>query len=164
MATKHLRSSLTLVTALVSVMCIGNAAAKGPPPPPTPVTLTAPDPGVVIVQNDSTLNGFCIPDANRGLGFRITFDWTDYQPATKVKYYTLQLHHGSASPISVDTMASTYDYVACNAFVVDFNLTGWYWTVTVVGKGPAVQNPEQRPFSFASCRLSDGVTACNAPP
>ena len=169
MATKHLRSFLTLVTALVSMTCIGNAvAARRVPPPPTPVELLAPVANAEIVQNDPALATVCTDaglNATHGYGFRITFDWTDYLPATKVKNYTLEFHHGlSDPPLLVDTTASTYDYIACNAFVIDTNVSDWHWTVTVVGKGQTVpvQNPESRAFTFSLCRLSN-LSPCIAP-
>jgi len=166
MATKHLRSFLTVVTALVSVICIGNAAvAKGPPPPPVPVTLLAPAADAVIVQNDLALAAVCPFNPTFGYGFRITFDWTDYQPESKVKFYTVELHHGASTfftSLATTGPVSTYDYIACNSFVIDSNLTGWYWEVIVDGKGKVVQNPEQRPLSFAPCLLTGGF-ACNAP-
>jgi hypothetical protein len=165
-ATRHLRSFLTVATALVSVTCIGTAAGARRPPP-VPVTLIAPAADVVIVQNDPALQTICSGiNPAYGNGFRITFDWTDYEPVSKVKTYTVELHHGATIfSTSLDTTGaeSTYDYIACGNFVTDSNLTGWYWQVIVNGKGPAVQDPEQRPFSFAPCRLADG-SACNAPP
>lgn len=165
MATKHLRWFLTVATTLVSVTCIGNAAG-GKLPPSVPVTLIAPAADVVIVQNDSALAAVCPFNPTYGYGFRITFDWTDYQPASRVKTYTVELHHGATTFFSsLDTTGreSTYDYIACNNFVIDSNLTGWYWQVIVHGKGPAVQDTEHRPLSFGSCRLADN-SACNAPP
>jgi len=168
MATNHLRSSLVVVTVLISVMCVDLAeAGGGGRRRALPVALIAPAANAVIVQNDPALATICTnagQNATSGYGFRVTFDWSAYRPAKKVAFYTVELRHGSSSPISLDTAGqeTTLDYIACNNFVIDTNLSNWTWNVIVQGTGKLVQDPEHRPIHFGACRLPDN-SVCNAP-
>ena len=133
------------------------------PPTPANLTLTAPGSGATIVQNDPTIG--CTLDANRGYGYAIDFSWVNPQ-LKGVKRYRLVVQHGSA-PAVLDVIVpigTTYRWVPpCGSFVIDSNLTGWHWQVTALNNGTKViASSEQRPFSFAPCRLVD-TTPCNAP-
>ena len=164
MGTKHFRA-LAVVTSAVLLMFIGNAAeAGGRNRFRTPITLTSPAADVVITQNDPAIG--CSLNASRGYGFRIVFDWTSPPLKNNGSTYTLQLQHvGAVFPITLDGLTTTtYDLTDCNTFVIDSNLSNWYWTVSYVrANGTVGYVTEQRPFRFAPCRLSTGE-ACNAPP
>jgi len=144
--------------ALVSLIVAGVVSA-GPPAPPA-LVLSSPAADAVIAQNNSSIG--CSPDANRGSGFSIAFSWV--APAIKtVKGYELILQHGTATPaLDVRVTTAAYTFTACNAFVIDANLTGWHWQVKTLNNGKKVlATSEARPLSFAPCRLADGVTACH---
>ena len=96
----------------------------------------------------------------------IAFDWTTLRPLSPGSTFTLVLQHtGSIAPaLQQEGLTDpTYDFVDCNSFVIDTNLSNWYWQVMVVGHSGRVRSTsEQQPLSFAPCQLPGGQ-ACNAP-
>lgn len=84
---------------------------------------------------------------------------------THVASYELVVqHNGSFPALDVVVTQANYTWLACNAFVIDSNITNWQWLVRARSKGGhilAVSAPGN--FSFTTCRLVDGTTACYAP-
>jgi hypothetical protein len=160
MGTRHLRAA-AVVTSAVLLMFVANAA-EAQKKFQFQITLISPAASVVITQNDMTTG--CGLDPTRGYGFRIIFDWSS-KPLKNGSTYTLRLQHvGSSLPILVEGLTSaTYNFLDCNGFIIDSNLSNWYWQVShVMADGTVSKVSVQRPFSFAPCRLSTGE-ACNAP-
>ena len=151
-----------VLAAFVGLALVGIAVA-GPSPPPS-LTLNLPLSAATVTQNDSaTASLGCTFDANRGYGFVIDFSWT--APQVKVlKHYELVLQHGTSTPaLDVIVTGTSYRDLACNAFVIDGNLTGWHWQVSALGNGKkVVALSESRPLSFAQCRLAS-TAPCSAP-
>ena len=136
--------------------------AEAGPPPPANLTLIAPAPVAIIVQNDP-LTG-CALDANRGYGFEIDFSWVNAQ-LKGVKRYELVVQRTGSTLAALDVIvtATSFRFRSCQGFVIDGNLTGWHWQVTALNNGTKViAISELRPFSFAPCRLATGAV-CSAP-
>ena len=147
-----------IVLAVASLALVGIAVAA--PPPPPSMALNLPVSGAVITQNDS-LTG-CTFDATRGYGFVIDFSWI--KPQLKgLKQFRLVLQHGTATPaLDVIVAGTSFQYLACNAFVIDGNTSGWLWQVSALNNGKKViALSEQRPLSFGLCRVSG--LPCSAP-
>ena len=124
-----------------------------------PVHLTAPANGGQFLQNDASIG--CADHPTRGRGMRLAFDWEDVPGATR---YDIELRHtGSAFPaVRYAVGESSYETVACNAFVIDANLENWAWRVAAVGATESdVLWSEERVYRFAPCRLAD-ATPCFA--
>lgn len=155
-----------LLAALGMIACAGGEPA-GPEidsVDPHAVTLAAPAPDVVIAQNDPTTG--CTPHATRGYGMRIAFSWSPpTSGATPVLYHLRVQRDGSQYALFDDIVAgSSFTMIGCHAFVIDRNLTGWFWQVTPVAPDGTFGPPsEARPFAFHPCRLTNGQ-ACYAPP
>jgi hypothetical protein len=159
MGTRHFRT-WAVVTSAVLLMFVGNAA-EAQRKVNKIITLISPAANVVIPQSNPA-TGCAL--STYGYGYTITFDWNS-APLKNGHTYTLQLQHvGSAFPMVLDGLTtSTYILATCG-FVIDSNLSNWYWTVSrVSANGAVAQVSEQRPFSFAPCRLPSGA-ACNAVP
>ena len=128
------------------------------------MTLIAPAANAVITQNDPSLAGRCSPDATtRGYGYVIDFSWNLPPDLTHVKRYELVLQHDTTG-IPIVFNATSFQYLACNAFVIDNNLFNWHWQVSALNNGKkviAVSAPSPF-FSFALCRLASNAL-CNAP-
>ena len=144
----------------VSLALAGMAEAGMPPP--ASLALITPLANAVIVQNDPSTG--CTLDANRGYGTVINFSWVN--PHLKgVKRYRLVVQRTGASSAALDVIVTgtSFRWLSCNGFVIDFNLTGWHWQVTALNNGTKViAISELRPFSFAPCRLATGAV-CSAP-
>ncbi len=128
------------------------------------VTLLAPPEGAVIAQNDSSIG--CPPHEARGYGFQIQFDWTDVALPDGTAGYYLFVKNRSAMYPMIDWFVaeSEFDFTACNGFVIDRNMFGWYWLVQPVDAyGSVGAWSDTANFSFAPCRLPDG-RRCWAPP
>ncbi|HXU55739.1 MAG TPA: hypothetical protein VN744_09905 [Casimicrobiaceae bacterium] len=153
MVTQKRRFLSVAVTALVSTILIGSAAA---------VTLRKPAANAVITQNDPTIG--CALNPTYGYGYKIRFGWS---PTTVPNFghYHLVVQHGSSPPaIDEDLHHHRLKDLGCGTFVIDSNLSGWHWQVTTFdGNGNLVETSELRSFSFAPCRLSSGA-ACFAGP
>jgi hypothetical protein len=82
------------------------------------------------------------------------------------KTYTLLLQHtGAQFPALFQEGLTTpgFQLVDCGNFVVDSNLSNWYWQVSVVRPdGSVIIASERRALNFAPCRLSNGQ-ACSSP-
>ena len=153
MVTQKCRLLSFAVTAVVSMMLIGSAAA---------VTLRKPVANAVIAQNDPTIG--CPFSPTFGYGFKIRFGWSPTTVPT-FSHYHLVVQHGS-SPASIDEDVHQHHFkdVDCASFVIDSNLSGWHWQVTTFdGNGNLVETSELRPFSFAPCRLSGGQACFSGP-
>jgi hypothetical protein len=160
--TKHLRASL-LSVALVALMVAG-MDVEARRILPRKITLADPVTGAVIPQNDLATG--CALNATYGYGYMIAFDWSTARAVPNGTTFTLVLQHTGA-PFPALTQEGltdpSYLLVECNTFVIDSNLSSWYWQVSVFGADGRVRAvSEQRPLSFAPCRLSGGQ-ACNAP-
>ena len=144
--------------AFLGLALVGIAVAG--PSPPASLTLNTPASSAVIAQNDSSTG--CTFNANRGYGFVNNFSWTDPQ-LKGVHRYELVLQHGASTPaLDVIVTGTSYQDLACNAFVIDNNLSNWHWQVSALNNGKKViALSEQRPLSFAPCLVS-GVP-CSAP-
>jgi hypothetical protein len=126
------------------------------------ITLLDPAPDVVIVQNNPATG--CAANPTYGFGILMTFDWSSSKALTRKQTYTLTIHRAGALPDTYDGLTeSTFVLSECASFVLDQNLSNWFWQVSMIGgHGRVVAVSEQRPFSFAPCRLASGQ-ACNAP-
>jgi len=144
----------------VSLALAGMAEAGMPPP--ASLALTTPAADAVIVQNDPSTG--CTLDANRGYGFVINFSWVNPQLKGLKRYELVVQRTGSAlAALDVIVTGTSFQWRACNAFVIDGNLTDWHWQVTALNNGAKViARSEQRAFSFATCRLATGAV-CSAP-
>ena len=146
MVTQKHRFLSVAVTALVSTMLIGNAAA---------VTLRKPAANAVIPQNDPTTG--CPSNPAYGAGFKIKFGWS---PTTfrNFGHYHLLVQKGTATPIiDDDGRHHRFRYVTCG-FVIDSNLSGWHWQVTTFDiNGKLLETSELRSFSFGPCRVNGQV-------
>ena len=154
------RRIVALALGVVGLLTVVGIAIAMPIPPT--LTLNAPVSVVPVTQNDSTLG--CNFDSNRGYGYAIDFSWTA-PPIKNLHRYELVLQHvGGTSPaLDVVVTGTSYRLLACNAFVIDTNLTNWYWQVSALNNGHKVLAlSEQRALSFAPCRLAGGFL-CNAP-
>lgn len=98
-------------------------------------TLLSPDEGSRIRQNDPTTG--CYFDRGYGYGYQIAFDWSDVSAASS--YHVYAIHSGSAFPV-VDTIVveSRLFHRACNAYVIDSNLSDWKWRVASMGADGSV--------------------------
>ena len=169
METRHFRT-LAVVTSALLLMFVGNAAGGGRGRSYIAnngngaITLISPSANVVILQNDVATG--CPPTPTHPYGYMINFAWSDPQRLKNGNTYTVQMQHaGSVFPLVVQEglTTSTYAFVDCGSFIIDSNLSNWYWTVSHVRSNGTVNLiSEQRPFSFTPCRLSTGE-ACNAP-
>ena len=135
-------------------------------PPPAPVLLF-PINNAAVAQNSAAIGCSLLPgpDALRGFGFQIVFDWSDVVAPAGVAGYRISARKvGAALPIvdNVLVTAATYTLTSCNSFVADDGLTGWEWTVHAIDHGQQVSPISTGQFSFAPCRLADG-SACRAP-
>lgn len=132
---------------------IGNAAA---------VTLTTPVADAVITQNDPTIK--CPLNPTFGYGYKIVFQWAGAKPVNFGHYHLRVQHTGSVPVIDQNLKRQRRRLKQCDSFVIDSNLNNWIWQVTTFDNaGNVLDVSEQRSFSFAPCRLSNGQ-ACNAPP
>ena len=140
-----------------------------PTPMPTPKTTTlpvialnTPTAGATIVQNDPSTG--CSPDANRGYGFIVRFEWTAPLGQGLVQYELVVQHTGSDFPaLDVRVADANFTWTDC-AFVVDRNRADWHWQVTALnGDQQAIAASDKRAISFLPCRLADGTTPCSAP-
>lgn len=124
------------------------------------VDLVSPAANAVIPQNRSDIGCSLISGQEiRGHGLQILFDWADVAGA--VSYDIFATDVDARIPIVNTTVTgSQYTHTACNSFVADGNLEGWIWRVRARDNAGNVGAwSEDRPFSFAPCRLADG-TAC----
>ena len=149
-----------IVLAVASLALVGIAVAA--PPPPASMALNLPASGAEITQNDQSLSSRCPANANSGYGFVIDFSWINPQ-LKGLKRYELVLQHGTATPaLDVIVAGTSFQYLACNAFVIDGNTSGWQWQVSALNNGKKViALSEQRPLSFGLCRVSG--LPCSAP-
>jgi hypothetical protein len=152
MVTRNRRLLSVAVTALVSMTLIGSAEA---------VTLKKPAANAVIAQNDPTIG--CPSDPTHGSGFELKFTWSR-ATARNFSYYHLMVQHGASSPIIDDDLRPhRFASVNCGNFVIDSNLSGWHWQVTMFDrKGRLLETSELRSFSFAPCRVNGQV--CSSGP
>ena len=128
-------------------------------PPPTDLTLTTPQTGAVIAQNHNL--AFCPSDPTRGAGYQANFRWTYTKPPS-FNHFHLHVQRVGAPTAALDRNLSgnKFWFLACNRVVVDSELGNWFWQVTAIdNSGGVLGISEQRPFSFAPCRLTNG-TAC----
>jgi hypothetical protein len=136
------------------------------PSPPEPLS---PTDNAAILQNDPATGCSLLPgpNASRGRGFQILFDWTDAESPLEIAGYRISAtKQGAAQPILDDVFVegSAYTLRSCNAFVEDGNLAGWQWTVrTVDVEGQMSEPSAPGTFQFAQCRLDTGAP-CSAPP
>lgn len=153
MVTQNHRFLSVAVAALASMILIGNAAA---------VTLNKPVANAVIEQNDPTIN--CPSNPTHGYGFEIKFRWSA-TTASNFNHYHLLVQRGTAPPIMDDDGHNhRFNYLACGAFVIDSNLSGWHWQVTAFDvNGNLLETSELRSFSFAPCRVSGGQACFSGP-
>jgi hypothetical protein len=137
--------------------------ATGVPLVGTPALLL-PLNGAHIVQNDPDVD--CSPDANRGRGYQIVFDWTDVTARDGVAGYELfATKQGAPLPLIDNEFVegSQFTFVACNGFVTDEDLQGWEWRVRARdSEGRVGDYSPTRTFEFDPCRVAEGV-ACTAP-
>jgi len=138
-------------------------------PPDTPVgalrvvPLLEPDPWAWIPQNDSTLG--CPAHEHRGYGLSLSFRWgtPDSVPAPAAYHLYVKLETALYPLIDIWLPDTAYAQIACNAFVIDRNLSGWYWTVEAFDSSAVlVAESEVRRFGFEPCRLASGKP-CSAP-
>jgi hypothetical protein len=153
MVTQKRRLLSVAVTLLVSMMLIASVEA---------VTLRKPVANAVIAQNDPTIG--CGSDPTHGSGFKIKFRWSA-TTARNFGHYHLLVQHGTDSPIMDDDGHNhRFNYLACGAFVIDSNLSGWHWQVTTFDfNGKLLETSELRSFSFAPCRVSGGQACFSGP-
>ncbi len=126
---------------------------------PSTVTLITPQTGAVIAQNHNL--PFCPSDPTRGAGYRANFRWAYTKPPS-FNHFHLHVQRVGAPTAALDRNLSRrqFWFVACNRVVPDSDLGNWFWQVTAVdNSGAILGTSEQRPFSFAPCRLSNGA-AC----
>jgi hypothetical protein len=131
----------------------------------TPILIT-PEINAVIIQNDSNIG--CPYDPDQGYGYRIFFDWTDSSSPFGIKRYGIFV---SGKDISTQTLLtesltkSEFEFIACNQFISDENLTGWEWTVIALdhldpeepyGLSNKSLLSEYYTFEFELCTLHDG--------
>jgi hypothetical protein len=156
------RSSGVICVLAIAALTMSAGAADAQKRKLRTIDLLSPAPNVVITQNDPTTG--CTDDATRGFGYMIQFEWSDSKTLRGKQTYTLTVQHAGSLPDTFDGLKSTtFDDLACNFFVIDQNLSNWTWQVNVINaKGRVLGTSEQRPFSFAPCRLASGQ-ACNAP-
>jgi hypothetical protein len=122
--------------------------------------------GDAIAQNDPATGCTLLPgpNATRGRGFRIAFDWADVEsPAGISGYRIVATRVGAGLPV-VDRFVegSQFTLVSCNSFVEQGNLTGWEWRVQAEDSGGRVSEWSTAPFEFEQCILDD-ETPCRAP-
>jgi hypothetical protein len=128
--------------------------------PPATVTLLRPQTNRVIAQN--VASGLCPNDPTHGSGYGINFRWTMSAKPPNLDHFNLHVQHvGSpVAALDVNLTARRYRLLVCNEPVIDSDLANWFWQVTAFDNAGAVLGTsEQRPFSFAPCRLLNG-TAC----
>ncbi len=163
METRFIRVSL-LALVLLALVLDGTDAQAGRRLRRVQITLDHPAVNAVIPQDDPATG--CAYDPTRGYGFMIAFDWSTARPLPAGETFTLVLQHtGSAAPaLQQEGLTNpSYDLVDCSSFVIDTNLSNWYWQVLVVdSKGQVRKTSAQQPLSFAPCRLIGGQV-CNAP-
>ena len=154
-------ASKWVVPIVMFVLASVSADAHNPPPighRSRTITLDNPAADAVIPQNDPTIG--C------AFGFIIDFQWTTLRPLRPGDTFTLVLQHiGSTAPALLQEGLTDPSFTLdeCNSFVIDSNLSNWYWEVMVVAPDGSVSTTSvQSPLSFAPCRLSGGQ-ACNAP-
>lgn len=140
-----------------------NAAGQSSPSPELAMTigetpaLIAPVQDAVVRQNDSTSG--CLPNATRGYGFRIAFDWADVVVAGDVAGYQLVLKHpGAINPVIHQHIAtSELVFMSCDGYVAFNNRFGWEWRVrTFDSQGQYGPWSPVRLLHFGPCRLSSG--------
>ena len=134
---------------------------------PAPVPLV-PNRDTPIAQNQREIGCALLPgpDASRGRGFQIAFDWEGVEIPNGVASYRLVAGRAGAERPIVDRVVETshFTQVSCNAFVADSNLTGWEWRVQAIdGQGRTSEWSAPLAFAFEPCVLDDGRTSCSAP-
>jgi hypothetical protein len=114
-----------------------------------------------VRQNDPTLG--CPFDANRGYGFGVLFVWESLNNPNVGSYHLLVRSSTATLPaVQAVTTESSYQWLACNSFVIDENIRSFTWQVRAVGVN-GVLGPwsEVRRLPFGTCRKADG-TPCTA--
>jgi hypothetical protein len=130
-----------------------------------PVLLNPIGSGDAIAQNNRATGCSLLPgpDASRGRGYMIAFDWQDVESASA---YRLVARRVGAERALVDQVvqSSAYTHISCNSFAPDSSLTGWEWTVqTQDAQGRLSEPSAPVSFQFQSCVLDDGETLCHVP-
>jgi hypothetical protein len=131
----------------------------------TPI-LISPDNNAIIIQNDPDIG--CPYDPDSGYGYRIFFDWTDSDSLFGIKQYSIfvsGIDLATQTIVTESLTESEFEFIACNQFITDENLTGWEWTVIALDH----QDPEEPyglsnksllseyyTFEFELCTLHDG--------
>jgi hypothetical protein len=123
------------------------------------VTLIDPLTNEVIAQNHART--LCPSDPVRGSGYKIHFGWSFARPPTFNHFHLHVQRVGAPTALlDVDVTKRGFKLVACNSVISDSDLANWFWQVTAYdNSGAVLGTSEQRPFSFATCRLSNGA-AC----
>ena len=132
---------------------------------PPPVLLAPIGSDDAIAQNNSATGCSLLPgpDASRGRGYMIAFDWQNVESASA---YRLVARAAGAELAIVDQVvqSSEYTHISCNSFAENSSLTGWEWTVqTQDSRGRLSEPSNPVPFEFQPCVLDDGETPCHAP-
>ena len=117
----------------------------------------SPSKGDRIKQNNAITG--CPFHPQRGHGFAIRFSWEPAPSDRPIERYELQWRRGEFTGFEpvVATTDKFYDFVACQAFVIDANLEGWFWRVRAVDVDGKIGHwSPLTEFAFAPCRLAGG--------